>query len=92
MEDDTIVDDFLGDFSEFHDSLSDDSEITLATQDKLVEIWSRRQSRDILESGECTDGGDDFDTLNNIINISVSILLHSTGSSGDPASECRKFD
>ena len=62
------------------------------SQNKLMDVWSWTHSRRILIFLESANRCCDFYAHNNIINISIPILLHSGSSSANPSSKRAKLD
>lgn len=78
--------------SKFYGNFSDDTEIALMAQNKLVHVWTWAYSWRFLLSLESAYWSGDFNTHNNIINISIFIFFHARSSSTDPASQRGELD
>jgi len=77
--------------SDLDDGVSDDAKVALCTHDNVVEVRSvggARPERSLLVS---TLGLDEGDVLNDILDVAVSVLLHSTCARCNPTAESREF-
>ena len=92
MENDWLIDSGFRDISELDGDFSNDSKISLMTKDKFMDIWAWTNSRRFLVSLESTNWSGDFYSYNNVINISITIFLHSWSSRTNPTSKRWEFN
>ena len=87
MKKDALVDLLLGKRPHLDDALSYYAEVALVAQDELLQVRSRANPRAVLPLLESTDRGGHLHTDQQIINVSVPILLHARGTGAHPPSE-----
>lgn len=91
MEKEGFVDLLLRDRSHLYRAFCDNAKVSLVAQDELVDVWTRADSWRILNFLEGADRCCNLDSDNDIIDVSISILLHARCTSTDPPSKRAKL-
>lgn len=86
MEKNGFIDFFLRERPDFYDTFSNDAEIAFMTQDKLMNVGSWANSRAQLIFLKSTSGSSYFNADDDIVYISIAILLHAWSASTHPSS------
>ena len=90
-ENKTVEDLGLWDWSDTHCNLRDDAIVALATHHKVIHVRSTRDARPQTVLLVCAGWCDIRDVEDDVLDVTVRVLLHATGSCRDPASKSREF-
>lgn len=91
MEDNWIKDSSFGQRTNFNNAFGYNSEVSLVSQNKLVNIRTRWKSWNLLSSIECSDRSRYFYPNHDVINISILVLFHTWSSGTNPTSQTWKL-
>src|SRR6185369_6858108 len=92
LEDDRAVALFLRQREKFYNSRGNDSEAAFASDHPCFGIEADTLARDNLRALELPRCRDHRDVEENVLDVSILILLHAAGVRRDPAAEGRKLD
>lgn len=89
LEDHALVNFGLGDGAHANSDVAYDAEVAFTAHNSMHHVWAVRDARPGLNTLEGASWRDVCAVKNNILNVSIGVLLHATGASRDPAAHRR---